>query len=221
MLIDCEQVVIDTPELRKAVYLLLRDMAGKKKTFLLRSEIEVIVEDFFQDAENEKYSDALVFDIFRYAQVACVASPWIYFSVRPLIGKWQYFRFHSEDVLFDEIDVQDYLRFEEIQVNNTSSADDFLLEIDLEPFNREFPRLKDASYIGKGVQFLNRHLSGRFFQPNNRGHEKLYEFLRLHHSKGQQLMLNNRIDSTSELRQALRKAVRIIKKKNRQTSWSE
>lgn len=221
MLIKSSQVEIDSPELRKAVYLFLRELIKKQKVFLLRSELEDVIDNFFQNEEHSEYEQELVFDIFKSTQVACISSPWVYLSIRPQIGKWQYFRFHVDDVLFDEIDVHDYLRFEEMQVNNTQLTDEFLLEIDLEPFNRDFPKLKDESYIGKGVEFLNRHLSGRFFQPNKQGHEKLYEFLRLHQCEGMQLMLNDRIDSLRELQVSLRKAVKFLKKKRNNTEWSE
>ncbi len=221
MLIKTEQINVENPELRKAVYLFLRNMIRKDKTFLLRSELKDMLDDFFGDEDNAGFEEETVFDIFQNSQVACISNPWVYLSVRPQIGTWQYFRFHVEDVLFDEIDVRDYLRFEEMQVNHTTATDDFLLEIDLEPFNREFPKLSDASYIGKGVEFLNRHLSGRFFQPNKKGHERLYEFLHVHQRQGQQLMLNDRIDSTGELRTSLRKAVRFLKKKNKETLWPD
>jgi hypothetical protein len=39
-----------------------------------------------------------------------------------------------------------------------------VLEIDLGPFNRNFPRLNMSQYIGQGVTFLNRHLSSSMFQ---------------------------------------------------------
>jgi sucrose synthase len=221
MLINAEQIEVDNPELRKAVYLFLRGMIRKDKVFLLRSELQDMLDDFFQDDDNVQFEPEIVFDIFKHSQVACISNPWVYLSVRPQIGTWQYFRFHVDDVLFDEIDVQHYLRFEEMQVNHATATDDFLLEIDLEPFNREFPKLKDSSYIGKGVEFLNRHLSGRFFQPNQKGHERLYDFLRMHQCQGSQLMLNDRIDSLNELRTSLRKAVNFLKKKSRDTLWPD
>ena len=221
MLIETDHVKVENPELRKAVYLLLRSMVRKDKVFLLRSELKDMLDDFFGEEVNAEFEAENIFDIFRNSQVACISNPWVYLSVRPGIGIWQYFRFHVDDVLFDEIEVHDYLRFEEMQVNHTTTTDEFLLEIDLEPFNREFPRLSDSSYIGNGVEFLNRHLSGRFFQPNKKGHEKLYDFLRLHQCEGRQLMLNDRIDSLGELRASLRKAVRFLKKKNMETLWPE
>ncbi len=221
MLINGRNMEVDNPEQRKAVYLFLRTMVRKDKVFLLRSEIQDMLDEFFEDEENAQFENEIIFDIFKDSQVACISNPWVYLSVRPHIGTWRYFRFHVEDVLFDEIEARDYLRFEEMQVNYTTATDDFLLEIDLEPFNRDFPRLSDSSYIGKGVEFLNRHLSGRFFQPNNKGHDKLFDFLRMHQCEGCQLMLNDRIDSPDELRTSLRKAVKFLKKKSSDTLWPD
>ncbi|MFO7727782.1 MAG: sucrose synthase [Desulfonatronovibrio sp.] len=221
MKIDTDQIEVNSPELRKAVYLFLRNISRKDKVFLLRSELEDMLKEFFEDEENAEFEAEIIFDIFKNSQVACVSSPWVYLSVRPHIGTWQYFRFHMEDVLFDEIEVNDYLRFEEMQVNRTTATDDFLLEIDLEPFNREFPKLSDSRYIGKGVEFLNRHLSGRFFQPNKKGHDKLYKFLRVHQCQGRQLMLNDRIESLGALRMSLRKAVKLLKRKNKDQEWDD
>lgn len=44
--------------------------------------------------------------------------------------------------------------------------DPFVLEIDMKPFNKMFPRLSMQSSIGQGVSFLNKHLSAKMFSPN-------------------------------------------------------
>ncbi len=220
-MIDIEEIGALSPELRKTVYLFLREIVKTGKTYLLRSDLQDMLAGFFAQEEYEQHESALVFDIFKYTQVAIIRNPWIYMAVRPEKAKWQYFRFHVEDVLFDEIQVKDYLRFEEAQVNNISGVDEFLLEIDLEPFNREFPRLRDSSYIGNGVEFLNRYLAGQFFQEKRRGDEKLFNFLQLHHCGGKHLMLNNRIEDLSDLRSALRKALNFLNKQSASLEWSD
>ena len=219
-MIDVEELDGLDPELRKSLYLFLREMIRKEKPFLLRSELQDMLADFFEDEEHGRHESALVFEVFRYTQVATIRNPWVYLAVRPEIAKWQYFRFHVEDVLFDEIGASDYLKFDEMQVNNSTQVDEFLLEIDLEPFNREFPKLNEYTYIGKGVDFLNRHLSGQFFQDKKRGHEKLFHFLRLHQIEGKQLMLNGHIETVSELRTGLRKALTFLKKQDPSQEWA-
>ena len=220
-MIDLQEIRELTPEVRKTVYLFLRELIATKKTFLLRSEMQDMLQAFFDNEEQKHHEKEPVFEIFRYAQVLALNDPWVYVSVRPEIGKWNYFRFHVEDVLYEEIEAADYLGFEEMQIDGTTNVDEFLLEIDLKPFNREFPKLKDSSYIGKGVEFLNRHLSGQFFQEKKRGDEKLFDFLRLHHCRGKQLMLNERIESMAALKRQMRKASSLLKKYDNSQEWTE
>ena len=61
--------------------------------------------------------------------------------------------------------------------------DQYVLELDFEPFNATFPRPTRTSSIGNGVQFLNRHLSSIMFR-NRDCFEPLLDFLRAHKHKG-------------------------------------
>lgn len=63
------------------------------------------------------------------------------------------------------------------------SGDNYVLELDLEPFNATFPRPTRSSSIGNGVQFLNRHLSSVMFR-NKESLEPLLNFLRVHKHDG-------------------------------------
>lgn len=61
--------------------------------------------------------------------------------------------------------------------------DNFVLELDFEPFNASFPRQTLSKSIGNGVQFLNRHLSSKMFHDKESLHP-LLDFLRSHSYKG-------------------------------------
>ena len=65
-----------------------------------------------------------------------------------------------------------------------SFKDDYILELDLEPFNASFPRPTRPSSIGSGVQFLNRHLSSRLFHDKE-SMQPLLDFLLAHKYQGQ------------------------------------
>jgi hypothetical protein len=69
------------------------------------------------------------------------------------------------------------------------SNDRFVLELDFEPFNANFPRPHRSSSIGNGVQFLNRHLSSTMFR-NKESLEPLLDFLRAHKYKGHVSLLS-------------------------------
>ena len=62
-----------------------------------------------------------------------------------------------------EITVSEFLSQKERLLQPDSGDLPWVLEVDLSPFERGFPKLKDARNIGRGVVFLNRHLSGRLF----------------------------------------------------------
>jgi sucrose synthase len=89
-------------------------------------------------------------------------------------------------------------------------GDRYVLEVDLSPFERGFPKLKDSRSIGRGVEFLNRHLSGRMFMDGGRGQNLLFEFLQVHQVHGQQLMLNGTLRDIEELREALGQATSLL-----------
>jgi sucrose synthase len=57
------------------------------------------------------------------------------------------------------------------------------------------------------VEFLNRRLSSRLFEEIGKGDQRLLHFLRMHSYRGQQLMLNDAINSVAELRNALRQTL--------------
>ncbi|ONK61793.1 uncharacterized protein A4U43_C08F33640 [Asparagus officinalis] len=98
--------------------------------------------------------------------------------------------------------------------------DPFVLELDFEPFNANFPRPSRSSSIGNGVQFLNRHLSSIMFR-NKDCLEPLVDFLRAHKYKGHVMMLNDRIGSVSRLQSQLSKAEDYLLKLAPDTPFSE
>ena len=102
----------------------------------------------------------------------------------------------------DELGVREFLRFKEHLVAH-QPADAFTLEIDLEPFDREFYKLKEPESIGRGVEFLNRRLSSHLFEEMGKKAEHVLEFLSVHRYRNQQLMLNEKITDVPELRDAL------------------
>ncbi|MCP3892672.1 MAG: hypothetical protein GY702_27920 [Desulfobulbaceae bacterium] len=58
--------------------------------------------------------------------------------------------------------------------------DDSILEIDLAPFERTFPKMNQVRSIGNGMEFLNRRFSSRLAMELTKGDELLLSFLRVH-----------------------------------------
>ncbi|MDW7649743.1 MAG: sucrose synthase [Bacillota bacterium] len=206
-------------EHREAVYLLLRHYLKLGRTFLLGSDLRDELERFLaqQDAETADDLKPLT-TIIGHSQEAILKNPWIYLAIRPSVARWSYYRFHIDSMQSEEVDVSEFLAFKERQLNG-KDQDSWSLEVDFEPFNREFPRLQEARSIGNGVEFLNRHLSSRLLQEQAKAQEVLLEFLRRHHVQDNNLMLNQRIATVGALRDALRRADDFLSTETDETPW--
>ncbi len=139
-------------------------------------------------------------------QEAAIRKPWLYLDVRLRVGRWRYLRIHLESLLIEEVSTVDFLRVKEKIVKDPALVDDWTLEFDLAPFERDFPKLKEPRSIGRGVEFLNRQLSSQLFQALGKGDRLLLDFLYLHKYRGKQLMLNRQIKDVGELRDGLHQA---------------
>jgi sucrose synthase len=162
-------------ENRAAVYLLLRHYQMMDRPLMLKSDIWYEFLEFCNDQDDKKIcKDSVLGEVLSRAEVAVVSTPWIFFSLRFDIAEWKYVRFHIEDVSFTETPVSEYLKFEERIVDSNERHPNYMVELDLGPFNRGFPTMKEKRSIGRGVEFLNKHLSTLLFSRNGEGHELLF-----------------------------------------------
>ncbi|GJM25267.1 MAG: sucrose synthase [Phycisphaerae bacterium] len=208
-------------EHRDEAYLLLRKFTSQEKKFVMRSELRETMEVFSSEQEDSSLLESPFGGLLRSSEEAAIDAPWIAISVRWRPGQWQFFRFHTEAVDVEEIEVSEFLAFKERLVDGQDSRDQWQLEVDLTPFNRGFPKLKESRSIGQGMSFLNRRLSSELFQTLDRGDQRLLEFLRLHQYSGRQLMLSQRIHDVAELRRALRDADSYLDKCADDATWDD
>ncbi|XP_072974748.1 sucrose synthase 4 [Typha angustifolia] len=163
-----------------------------------------------EDHGRQKLSEGPFLEVIKSAQEAIVIPPFVAIAIRPRPGVWEYVRVNVYELSVEQLSVSEYLRFKEELVNGHFN-DQYVLELDFEPFNSSFPRPNRSSSIGNGVQFLNRHLSSIMFR-NKDCLEPLLDFLRAHKYKGHVMMLNDRIQSLSRLQSVLVKAEEYLSK---------
>ena len=171
------------------------------------------------EGEREKLKDSALEDVLRGAQEAIVIPPWIALAIRPRPGVWEYLRINVSQLGVEELSVPEYLQFKE-QLVDGNTQNNFVLELDFEPFNASFPRPSLSKSIGNGVQFLDRHLSSKLFHDKESMYP-LLSFLRAHNYKGMTMMLNDRIRSLDALQGALRKAEKHLAGITADTPYSE
>ncbi|CAL5425969.1 unnamed protein product [Camellia sinensis] len=178
----------------------------------LIDELENIIGD------DKALIDGPFSEVLKSAQEAIVLPPFVAIAVRPRPGVWEYVRFNVYELSVEQLSVSEYLHFKEDLVDGLAN-DNYVLELDFEPFNATFPRPTRSSSIGNGVQFLNRHLSSIMFR-NRDSLEPLLDFLRAHNHKGHAMMLNDRMYSIPRLQSALAKAEDYISKLPPDTPYS-
>ncbi len=191
-----------------------------KTPLLLTSNIWDQFNAFCKTQNAQILQNSPLSEILFITQEAIIEEPWAYLSVRPQVARWEYLRFDGENVQVDEIDASTFLRFKERLVDK-SASEQWTLEIDLAPFNREFPKLQEAKSIGRGVEFLNSHLSSQLFQALGKGDKHLLDFLKIHQHKGISLMLNDKIRDVDTLRRALKHADEYLHAEEEDATWDD
>ncbi len=209
-------------EHRSVIYVFFRQLIGLNQSFLLRSEINEFFHAFTntEKESNGRLKHTVLGKIIYYSQEVVIQAPWVLFACRPRNASWIYIQFHCEEIRCHEITSSEFLQFKERIVNCEQREEDWVLEIDLKPFNREFPKLKEARSVGRGVEFLNRHLSGRLFTEPAKDGKLLFHFLQLHQLNGQQLMLNDRITDVSQLQDAMNHAQDYLSHQSPNAEWN-
>lgn len=215
------ELQLQIAEKRGLIYSFLRKLTSEGRAFILRSDLMDRFHEFYEEDGSGNMQDGPFAQLVLQTQEVVIHNPWIWFACRSRIAKWSYLRFHLETVHCEECTCSDFLRAKERIVRPYQDENEWILEVDLSSFNREFPRPQEPRSIGKGVEFLNRHLSSRLFINSDNGMSLLVHFLSVHQYQGQQLMLNPRIKTTAELRNALNQGLDYLALKASETDWED
>lgn len=205
---------------RNLVYGFLRHLITLDRELILHTDLNDLIEDYATDEIHRPLLDSEFAQVLKQSQEAILQAPWVYLAVRPRIGVWNYIRIYVDEVQIESISAGEYLLAKEKVADANTQEQDWALRLDLSPFNREFPRMKEARSIGRGVEFLNRHLSGRMASANNPLGQLLVEFLKVHRFKGEQLMVNDRIQTQADLQQAVSNAIDFLSTESKDAEWN-
>jgi len=181
-------------------------LLGMQRALLLRSDVQDALAELCAQPDGDRLQGSPLEKLLCRVQEAAVDAAWIYLALRVRVGCWEYLRVQLDTMSMERISVSKFLYFKENLINGNQDAWSWELEIDLEPFSREFPKMHEARSIGRGVEFLNRRLSSGLFEDLGKGDKRLLDFLRVHSYREQQLMLNEAVTDVQGLRTTLRAA---------------
>lgn len=198
---------------------LFRRCLALAEPVLPRSRVQQVVDAYCEERHAE--GEACPEDLRRLVdmiQEALATSSDLHLALRARVARWNYVHIHVDTGHLREISVSEYLQFKETLADGAAAAAD-PLEIDLSPFERGFPKLGDVRSIGRGVEFLNRHLASRLFDRRGEGAGLLFRFLTLHQVQGRQLMLNGLLQDADALRAALSEALDLLERRDPADPW--
>jgi sucrose synthase len=196
-------------------------LQAMNRAFLLRSDVLDAFEELCAQPDGDSLRNSPLEKLLGRAQEAAVDAAWIYLALRVRVGHWEYVRVHLDTMSLERISVSVFLHFKEKLIKGSEDPWNWELEIDLEPFSREFPKMHEARSIGRGVEFLNRRLSSRLFEGLGKGDKLLLDFLRVHSYREQQLMLNEAVKDVKGLRRTLRAADDYLAGVKPAADWGE
>ncbi|MBU0680965.1 MAG: sucrose synthase [Proteobacteria bacterium] len=204
---------------RDAVYSLFRRFQETGKNLMLRTDLWDEFTLYCNETDNTSLLDSPLAEAIAHTQEAALVSPWLYLDVRPRVAHWHYLRFHFEAMTLDEVSASQFLFFKESLV--TSDPGFRILEIDLTPFERHFPKMTQTRSIGHGVEFLNRRFSSRLGHDLAKGDELILSFLKVHGYGGIPFMINDTIKNMTGLQQALRTGMDFLVGQPDDATWQE
>ncbi len=204
---------------RESLYLLFRHLVALDRRFLEWADLVHAYESFVDSPAGEGLRGTAIHQVLHRTQEAVVDDPFLYLAVRERVARWRYVELHTLEMEIREIGVSDFLEAKERVVDGRPREGRYVLELDLSPFERDFPKLSSQDDIGHGVEFLNRHLSGRLASLGDRGPDQLFAFLRMHEVEGRALMLNGLIRDAEELRHALDKGLTSLDGATGDSDW--
>ncbi len=148
------------------------------KSLMLMSDLW---DEFLQFCADENLPDLSSSPLGRAlskAQEAAVDGDFFYIAIRPKVAHWNYLRYCFATRELKEISVSNFLAFKEKLVMGNLQQP--ILEFDLEPFERDFPKMNQSRSIGHGVEFLNRVFSNKLSRNLSGGDQLIFSFLQLH-----------------------------------------
>ncbi|WRX18651.1 Sucrose synthase - like 2, partial [Theobroma cacao] len=190
---------------------------GKRllKRQLLMEEVEKSIED---KVERSKILEGLIGFIVISTQEAAVVPPYIAFAVRPNPGFWEFVKVNSEDLHVDAINASEYLKFKEMIFDQNWSNDENALEIDFAAINYNSPHLTLPSSIGNGVSYISKFMFSKLWESSESSRPLLDYLLALNH-QGEDLLINETLDTVAKLKTALLTANNVISALPKETPY--
>ncbi|MCP4337967.1 MAG: sucrose synthase [Desulfobulbaceae bacterium] len=153
------------------------------------------------------------------AQEAAIDEECLCLAIRPKVAQWLYVSFCYTTRALRQISVSDFLAFKEKLAQGNIQQP--VLEFDLQPFERDFPKMNQSRSIGHGVEFLNRVFSNRLSRNLSGGDALIFSFLQVHGYGDEPFMINDSIKNVQEMVHALSDGLEYVQGQPANSQWHD
>lgn len=203
--------------------LLLHCLQQLDQVFCVQGDMRGIFQTALNEQKTSQQKKALkqYQTLFQQSVEGIYWNNFLYLATRWSPGKCFYFKIPEQTGLLTQCSIKEYLDQKENAFQQHTEPDAFPITIDFTPFDQRFPKLKDRRSIGRGGEFLNRHLANRLFQDSSADFQMLLEFLGRMEYQGQKLLLLDRKPSLKRLQQSLDDATTYLSAIADKTPWTD
>lgn len=206
---------------KNIVHNLFQTYRSSSRNLILGSDLWDDFQQFCsQDPSHTPLQDSPLATALKKSQEAALDDHYMYLDIRPRVAHWIYLRYDFNTMTFGQVSTKAFLEFKEAIISPDSKLFQ-TLEVDFNPFERDFPKMNQTRSIGHGVEFLNRIFSNRLGSDLKKGDELLFSFLQLHGYGNETFMINANIGTVAELSDALRKGLEFLDDKPGSLVWDD
>ena len=194
---------------------LIHFFAGSGARLMLRNEVIQVFRDYC-DRQNKSKSfrkRSSMFQFLKKVQELFISDEHLALVHRYAIAKYRYYLIRMDGEYIQKTTLNDYLDRRDRYAMQTSREDKHL-SIDFMPFYDFSPTIRDIRTVGSGIRFLNRYMSSSIFSRPREWLDKSFNFVKMLHFDGQQLLVNGAIlNEPGQFLSELEKALEWLKAK--------
>lgn len=169
-------------------------IASQKEKIIVRNDIIQFFRQYCDaNKKNKQFREkSSLFNFIKKVQELFVCEEQIVLMHRFAMAKYRYYLISLDGEHMEEIDISAYLNMKDYFVRHAGN-NGIHLKLDFMPFYDFSPTIKDTKSVGNGIRYLNSYLSSNIFSRSQEWNAKLFDFIKLHKHREQQLLVNGAI----------------------------
>lgn len=178
----------DIHDFRKFLYQLCQ---GDNK-YLLKNDIMLAFENYRKDHSrgSKLNQESSLYRFLNHTPELIIHDGTVVMLHRFQTARYKVYKINTHNQDIEELSIPELLFFRDRLINSVKNNRNGKVQIDFMPFYDYGPSMKDTKRIGKGIVYLNKHLSSSLFQHPEKWNKKLMEFLKIHSVDSQPLLIN-------------------------------